>query len=442
MQILIYIFSFILFAFPVSASTKDKPAPQNPQRPYDYSYDYPFVNPYEATVLGTPSYYKIKTPEKIRTKAFELVVFEDRKIPKVFWYHDRFQYSLAWQKEKAPLIFNIAGTGSGYNSITMLNMQKILFTAGFHVVSLSSPTFPNFIVTASTTMVPGYLQQDAEDLHRVMKLAWQQIQTKMKQKVRVSEFHLTGYSLGAAQSAFVAKIDEKEKVFNFKKVLMINPPVSLFNSVTILDELLEDNIPGGLSNFNAFFNSIFDQFADYYKTHKITLSDPDCLYEMYKNQIVKETQLAALIGVAFRLSSGNMIFTSDVMTRRGYIVPENLNLTPYTSLTDYGIVTFHTSFTDYFEEYFYPFFKERYPDITRKTLKEKTSLESIKTYLETCKKIGLITNNDDIILEPGAVDFFKKLFKNRARIYPNGGHCGNMEHTHNVAHMINFFKNE
>ncbi len=405
------------------------------------TYDYPFVNPYEATVLGTPALYKKPLSEEPREKLFEMTVFDDRKIPRVFWYHDKFQFSIAWQKKRAPLIFNIAGTGSGYNSVTMKNMQRILFNAGFHVVSLSSPTYPNFIVTASKTMVPGYIQQDAMDLYRVMELAWDHIQQQMKNKVQVSDFNLTGYSLGAAQSAFVAKIDDEEKKFNFKKVLMINPPLNLFNSVTILDDLLDDNIPGGIDQFNTFFNKVFDQFADYYKDNKISLTDPDCLYEMYKKSPVKETDLAALIGIAFRISSGNMIFTSDVMKKRGYIVPINKKLSPFTSLTDYGIVTFHTTFTDYFNEYFYPFFRAEDPALTRQELKDQNSLKSIETYLASQEKIGLITNDDDIILEPGAIEFFSRVFQERAVIYPNGGHCGNMEHTENTAHMIEFFKN-
>ena len=75
---------------------------------------------------------------------------------------------------------------------------------------------------------------------------------------------MTGYSLGGAQSAFVARLDEERKAFNFKKVLMINPPVSLFNSVSILDAMLEDNIPGGLNNFNAFFDELMNEFTEVY----------------------------------------------------------------------------------------------------------------------------------------------------------------------------------
>ena len=51
-------------------------------------------------------------------------------------------------------------------------------------------------------------------------------------------------------------------------------------------------------------------------------------------------------------------------------------------------------------------------------------------------------NLDDIILEPGQIDFFPRVFGDRARIYPRGGHCGNMDFRDNVAHMVNVFSQQ
>ena len=45
-------------------------------------------------------------------------------------------------------------------------------------------------------------------------------------------------------------------------------------------------------------------------------------------------------------------------------------------------------------------------------------------------------NEDDLILLPGEIDFFSETFGSRAKIYPYGGHCGNMAHRDNVAHMV------
>jgi hypothetical protein len=50
-------------------------------------------------------------------------------------------------------------------------------------------------------------------------------------------------------------------------------------------------------------------------------------------------------------------------------------------------------------------------------------------------------NEDDLILTSGDLAFLKDVFGPRAKIYPYGGHCGNMSYTENVDYMLKFFKN-
>jgi len=401
------------------------------------AYDYPFSNPYVATVIGTPAQYGAPLPGKIKVKQLELRVFEDRKVPDVFWYQDRLRYSLAYQKEKAPLIFVIAGTGASYSTAKMQLLQKVFYQAGFHVICLSSPTHPNFIVTASTSGVPGDIVDDSRDLYHVMERTWQQV----KHRIEVSEFYLTGYSLGGAQAAFIARLDDEKGLFNFKKVLMINPPVSLYNSAGILDELLVKNVPGGMDGFDAFFKEIMGEFSEIYKVMGyLDLSD-EFLYAVHKRRPQKDEHLTALIGLVFRLSSTNMVFTSDVMSNSGLIVPKNRVLSSADSLTDYFKVTMRTSFIDYFNELFYPYFRSQQPDVTQQALIEQASLKSIEDYLKAAQKITMMTNEDDFILAPGEIDFFRRVFRERAKIYPTGGHCGNMGYKDNIEHMIDFFGN-
>lgn len=182
-------------------------------------YDYPLEDGYAATIIGTPNAFKASLPKDINVKTLKMKVFPDQKTPDVFWYQDKLRYSLAWQKKEAPLIFVIAGTGAGYNSSKMNMLQSAFWGAGFHVICLPSPTHPNFMVNASTSKMPGNSVEDAIDLYRVMDLAWQQA----GKKIKVSDFYLTGYSLGALESAYVSKLDEEKGLFNFKKVLMIKP---------------------------------------------------------------------------------------------------------------------------------------------------------------------------------------------------------------------------
>jgi hypothetical protein len=405
------------------------------------AYDYPLKDPYLATIIGTPSEYGPELPDRVDAAPLHLRVFPERAAPEVFWYQRAFQYSLAAQREKAPLMFVIAGTGSSHNAASMQLLERIFFQAGFHVIRLPSPTQMNFITTASTTGVPGHIVDDAADLYRVMTLACEQVGSR----IQVSDIHLTGYSLGASQAAFVAKLDDEKRLLNFKKVYMINPPVSLFASAKVLDDMLARALPGGMDEFDAFFRRILGRFAEIYRIMGYVDFSDDYLYAVYRT-VYKElapnpNDLAGIIGAAFRFASMNMVFTADVMANYGLIVPRNLVLGRSDSLTDYYKVTSRISFIDYFEEFFYPFFKARTPGVTREALIHGTSLRSIEAYLRSATKIGLAHNEDDVILAPGDIGYLKELFGPRARIYPWGGHLGNMGFRDNVAHMLDFFKN-
>ena len=404
------------------------------------AYDYPFKDPYVATVIGTPSEFQPKLPEKIDYKMLSFEVFPERVVPDVFWYQREFRYSLTYQEGEAPLIFVIAGTGSSFYSSNMIFFQRIFNQAGFHVICLPSPTHMNFITTASVTGLPGAIGADAVDLYRVMTMAWEQV----KGRIKVSEFYLTGYSLGASEAAFVAKLDEEKRVFNFKKVLMINPAVSLYTSAKILDEMILAALPGGLKDFNAWLNGVLGRFAEVFKEMGYVDLGHDFLYNIYKTvnktRSPKRENLATMIGFAFRISSNNMIFTSDVMTNAGLIVPKNLVLKSSDSLYEYFRATSTTTFVDYFDELLFPYYKARHPELTQQRAIEIVSLHNIQDYLEKSPKIGLMGNEDDLILTPQDLNFLKYVFGSRAKIYPYGGHCGNMSYTENVEYMLNFFK--
>ena len=296
----------------------------------DEPYGYPFVDPFEATVIGTPKIYQADLPKRVPKQELWLDVFPDRKVPELFWYNEKLNVSVVRQRQKAPLIFNIAGTGAGHNSMLMQVMERAFYKGGFHVISLPSPTHPNFIVSASETQVPGPLMSDSRDLYRAMQVAY----AAVADSIEVSEFYVTGYSLGGAQAAFVSYIDETEGVFDFQKVLMINPPVSLYNSVDILDHMIEA-IPGGPENFGQFFENLMRRFADIYSREDFLDFSDDFLYQIFKADAPSDEALQAVIGISFRLSSASILFTADVLSRSGVVVRRNARLSSTDSLTDY-----------------------------------------------------------------------------------------------------------
>lgn len=399
-------------------------------------YGYPVDNPFIATILATPPNLKAPLPEKINVKELTMTVFPDRGIPEVLWYNEKLFYSLAAQKEKAPLIFIIVGTGARYDSPKAQAMQKAFFQAGFHVICLSSPTHPNFITSASRVGLPGDIRSDSVDLYKVMQIAW----ANARKRIEVTDFYLTGYSLGGSQSAFISLLDEEEKAFNFKKVLMINPALSLYDSAVRFDEMLVENIPGGLSHFDDFYEKLMRNITENYKYGDFVDLNFEFFYRAFNKVLPTEVEQKAVIGFSFRIAAANIIFVSDIMTNSGWIVPKNCSLTRYSSLTDYSKIAAREGFHFYAENMLLPAVKKNSPDITLEQLMNNSSLRSIEDYLRRTQKIGLVTNADDLILAKGDIDYFKDVFQSRARIYPRGGHCGNMEYTDNVAYMVDFFK--
>ena len=63
---------------------------------------------------------------------------------------------------------------------------------------------------------------------------------------------------------------------------------------------------------------------------------------------------------------------------------------------------------------------------TRAEFAQQQSLTSIQDYLISARKIGVVDNRDDIILVPGEIEFLTNTFDTRAKIYPSGGHLGNL----------------
>jgi hypothetical protein len=190
---------------------------------------------------------------------------------------------------------------------------------------------------------------------------------------------------------------------------------------------------------------VLGKFGEAYRMMGQPPLDHDFLYDtyrtLYKTQPPRQEDMAGIIGTVFQLALRNMIFTSDVMSNSGFIVPKNRVLGSADSLTDYWKVTGTLSFIDYFDELLYPYFQSKSPGLTKEALIASTSLRSIESYLRNTPKIVLMDNEDDLILTPQDLAFLKNVFGPRAKIYPYGGHLGNMTYKDNIAHMINIFKN-
>src|SRR6202049_2347720 len=150
-----------------------------------------------------------------------------RPVPDIFWFDRKLRVWFSAQRKPAPLAIVISGRGSDGNTAKPSKLGGALYGAGYHVLTVPSPTFPRFIVSASSTGVAGDLMQDGHDLYAAM----QEIVAHLPRKARITEIDVLGYSLGGANAAIVKSIDAAEGKLKIHRAVMIDPPVSLFSSI-------------------------------------------------------------------------------------------------------------------------------------------------------------------------------------------------------------------
>ena len=399
-----------------------------------FSYNFPIDDPYSATIIGSATMMTPGVSENIPLKVYEIQIKDKKEIPDVFWYASKFKFSFSKQKnKKAPLIFVLAGTGSDYSAIRVKFMQRIFHDAGYHTIAISSQMSQQFMISASTNAIPGMLIRDNEDIYKAMKLAY----NKIKDQVDVTDFYIMGYSLGGTNAAVLSYIDEKEKSFNFKRVFMVNPPVELYDSAVKLDKYLDDYTGGKSAGIERLLNTTLARVKGGLTSEYANIG-ADTIYEIVKGDILSEAEKKAYIGLAFRLTSTDLNFISDFITKSHIYTKNPEKVDKFTNMKEYFKAVNFATFEDYVNKIGFPYYKKYNKDFTIEDLKREASLRVIEDYLRTSPKIAAVTNADELILNEKDIDYLKDIFKDRLIIYPKGGHCGNMFYKENVDVMVKF----
>ena len=399
-----------------------------------FSYNFPIDDPYSATIIGSATMMTPGVSENIPLKVYEIQIKDKKDIPDVFWYASKFKFSFSKQKnKKAPLIFVLAGTGSDYNTTRVKFMQRIFHDAGYHTIAISSQMSQQFMISASSNSVPGLLLEDNKDIYKAMKLAY----NKIKDQVEVTDFYIMGYSLGGSNAAVLSYIDEKEKVFNFKRVFMVNPPVNLYNAAVKVDKYLDDYTGGKTEGIEKLLNTTLAKVKGGLTSEYANIG-ADTIYNIVKGDILSDAEKEAYIGLAFRLASTDLNFISDFMTRSHVYTKNPEKVDKYTNMKEYFKAVNFATFEDYVNKIGFPYYKKHNKDYSIEALKREASLKVVEDYLRTSPKIAAVTNADELILNEKDFAFLKDVFKDRLVIYPKGGHCGNMFYKENVDVMLKF----
>ncbi len=385
-----------------------------------------------ATVFGTPPKDMAPLPASVPLTEIDIKLPWANPVPAVFWFDRKLRVWLSAQKKPAPLAIVIAGTGGDGNTSKLALLRGALYGAGYHVLTMPSPTFPGFIVSTSSTGVAGDLRQDSHDLYAAM----QAIIARLPHRVVITDIDILGYSLGGANAAVVKAIDAGEQKLHIHRAIMINPPVSLFTSIGRLDRLFALSIGTKDADIERFYRQLYAELANLYRASDRVEIDEDFLLGAAAVVLKTDAEFSAAIALSFRLDLVNMFFAGDLYARTGVVVDPLHPPGVEDSLQHTETVLRAMPFSQYFARVFAPYYLKHRADSTSKSLIADNRLDIIGDSLRANGDYYAQTNNDDLILDQAELQWLEKTLGPRIVVYDHGGHLGNLGDRQQVADML------
>jgi hypothetical protein len=385
-----------------------------------------------ATVFGTPPQNMAPLPTRVPLLEINIALPWARPVPDVFWFDRKLRVWFSPQRKPAPLAIVISGTGGDGNTAQLSILRGALYGAGYHVLTMPSPTFAGFIVSTSSTGVAGDLMQDGRDLYAAM----QEIVGRLPRKVRITEIDVLGYSLGGANAAIVKSIDAAEQKLKIHRAVMINPPVSLFSSVGRLDQLFADSIGSGDDAIERLYRTLYAALANLYRASDRVQIDEDFLLGAAATVLKTDAEFSAAIALSFRMNLVNMFFAGDLYAGTGVVVDPRRPPKVGDSLEESQRILRNKPFAEYFTRVFAPYYLKRRPDSTAASLIADNRLDVIGDALRHDADYYAQTNSDDVILDRRELAWLQDTLGSRIAVYDHGGHLGNIGERQQVADML------
>ena len=385
-----------------------------------------------ATVFGTPPQDMASVPAKVPLSEINAELPWRLPVPRILWFDAKLRVWFSAQDKPAPLAIVISGTGGDGNTKTISVLRAALYGAGYHVLTMPSPTSPEFIVSASSTGVAGDLMQDGQDLYAAM----QEIIAHLPRKIRITDIDVVGYSLGGANAAIVKSIDAAEHKLRIHRVVMINPPVSLFSSVGRLDRLFAATIGAGDQGVELLYRRLYAQIANLYRASDRLELDENFLLSAGAATLQTDADFSAAIALTFRLQLVDMFFIGDLYAKTGLFTDPKHPPKVSDSLEDIQRELRAKPFADYFTQVFAPYYLKRRPDATSASLIASSRLDIITDTLRDDGDYYAQTTDNDLIINKRELAWLQDTLGARIIVYDHGGHLGEVGDRAQVADML------
>jgi hypothetical protein len=336
------------------------------------------------------------------------------------------------QKHAAPLLFILAGIGSNPYFGVAPYLASLFFKEGSHVVILPSPMSWNFALSASRRGAPGYAPDDARDLYAVM----QKTLTVLKDRhdVKITAINFMAVSLGGLDGAYLSVIDADEGKIGIDKYLLVNPPVDLAYAVKKIDEWNALASKFGRAKSRQIISraiAIVDSFADVRRDNPAVF---DRLAKQFAGFTTEDLQF--LIAENLQSQLPELVYVTQVMHDQKVL--KALKHDKRKRLEEAKDFTF----TDYNEKIAVPLWQKQTgnTDVDKENFIQGGSLARILARLRGNRKVQIMHNADDFMAEKKSIVALKEALGDQVKLYPYGGHLGNLWYPENKEYALRYFR--
>ncbi|HET8563733.1 MAG TPA: hypothetical protein VFM35_07680 [Candidatus Binatia bacterium] len=336
------------------------------------------------------------------------------------------------QNRPAPLIFILAGIGSNPYFGVSPYLASLFYREGSHIVILPSPMSWNFALSASRSGAPGYAPADARDLYEIMQKCLSTLRDRYN--VKITAINFMGVSLGALEGAYLSVIDADERKIDIGKYLLVNPPVDLSYALKKLDEwgALQKKFGRDKSeDVVAKAVAIVESFS------KERRDDPAVFDRLAKKFVSFTTEeLQFLIAGNLQSQLPELVYVTQVIYDQGVLTaPKDEARKRIQEAKKF-------TFIDYNEKIAVPLWRRQAtePQVDLEGYIKRGSLARILDRLRSNSKVHIMHNADDFLAERKSIEELKEALGDQVRLYPYGGHLGNLWFPENKEYALRLFR--
>jgi ABC-type transporter lipoprotein component MlaA/thioesterase domain-containing protein len=323
-------------------------------------------------------------------------------------------FSLWLQPKPAPLLFVLPGIGAHRRGGTTVAVAELAYAHGWSVAALSSVFQPEVQLTALRAPYPGYAPDDAADLRAA--LAAIRADLEARRPGRVTRVSLLGLSLGAAHALHIAAQSAAQPApaddLPFVRIVAVNPPVDFLRAARRFDEFYDAPLQWPKDERDRRVAEIGKKALALFEGES---SDPRLPFDRIESEF--------LIGINGRDAVHNALVAIRRSTGRGTRHGQQVDPARGLLLEEIN----HSSFEGYVRRLVLPHFLESgATHATEESLLGASGLRGLAGALASDARVRVLTNADDFLLGPDDAAWLKATLGERATVFPQGGHLGNL----------------